>query len=231
MGKQTTKTKQSAWAPLIINFVIPIFILLKFSDESSLGPVGSLALALSLPIGYELFNLSRRHKPSLMSALAIGGILVTGAVTLLGLSEGWLALRRSIPYAAAGLVLLGSIIIKKPLIKLGLRQILDLDRLHQAAARQRQGQALERLLERTGYLFSGLLIALGIASYALTRWVISAAPSTALFNQEYARLRLLTLPIILLPLILVTTGLLYYLVSKLEQLTGLSTDELMKKKT
>ena len=216
---------------LFVTFVIPLVILLRFSKESQLGATNAMLLALAFPVACELYNVVLSHKkPSLLSLLSIGGILVTGLISLLGLSEGWLAIRRSVPYLFGALVILISVWIKHPIVQAALSQMLDMDLINDEAKKAKKTDLLKVLVDRTAYRLSGLLVLVTIASYIMTRIVISAPTQSEAFNQEYAKLRLLSLPIISLPLLIGVVVIVMNLLSKLEKLTGIEGEALLKKK-
>lgn len=223
-------TKPSMVVQLLVSFVIPLIILTRFSADSMLGPTKSFLLALLFPVVYELYNVRRLKKLSMLSVWAIVGVLLTGAVSLLGLSEGWLALRRGVPYLATGIVIAGSIVIKRPILNALLPQILDMDKITEAAQKKHKFEELQKKLNIAGYMLGIMLILIAVASYILTRVVIVSAAGSAGFNQEYAKLRLLSLPYNTLPLIVGVTIVITYLTQAIEKLTGLELDQLTKKK-
>ena len=231
MANQTARDhKPSPLLQFIVNFAIPIFILTRFSSESQLGPIKSMLLALAFPVAFEIYNIHKRKKLSMLSIVAICGIVVTGAISLLGLSEGWLAIRRSVPYLAVALAVIVSILIKRPLLNLLLKHVIDMERVDAAARKNQTLHTLNQHINRTGYIVSTLFFITSIASYALTRIVITNNAGTSKFNEEYARLRLLSIPLITLPLLIGFVATIMYLLAKAENLTGLQTEELLKKK-
>lgn len=230
LASKNNTAEPSALLQFIVSFVIPIIILTRFSAESSLGPTKGLLLALAFPVAFELYNVQKRKKLSMFSLLAIGGIIVTGAISLLGLSEGWLAIRRAVPYFAMGVAILVSIWIKHPILNAVLPKMFDMDEVTSRAQKKHTLPELSRSINRTGYLLSGLFIIIAIASYVLTRMVIMSETGTSSFNAEYARLRILSLPIITLPLLVGFTCALLYLTKAIEKLTSLDIDNILKKK-
>ncbi len=131
----------------IVSFVLPTILLLRFSvGNDQLGPAMAMVIALLFPVAYELYSLARRHKTSALSLIAIGGIVLTGTVTLLGLSENWLALRRSAIYFVAAFVLVGSILAKRPLIDMALKYLLDMERVRVQAAKRDTSVQLKNIL-------------------------------------------------------------------------------------
>jgi hypothetical protein len=67
-------------------------------------------------------------------------------------------------------------------------------------------------------------------SYLLTLLIVTSPTGSSAFNAEYAQLRLLSLPYVTLPFIVGVVGLFVYLLGRFEKLTGLSSEELVKKK-
>lgn len=224
------KNPSSTGVQFIVSFVLPTIVLLGFSSEDRLGPVMAMFVALLFPVAYELYSLARRRKTSMLSLIAIGGIVLTGAVTLLGLSENWLALRRSAIYFVAALVLAASVVIKKPLIDMALVHMLDIARVRAAAAERNTTEQLQRRITTTTYALIIFLTLLGISSYILTLLVITAPPETAQFNSEYVRLRVLSLPYTTLPLFVGLIGIMMYLLGSIEKLTGLALEDIIHKK-
>lgn len=215
---------------LVINLALPLIILTRYSDESELGPTKALLLALAFPVAYELYSIKRRRKVSMLSILAIGGILVTGAISLLGLSEGWLAIRRSVPYVAIALAILVSILIKRSLVGAVLRQIIDMDEVKKRVTKDGRQAELDQSLKTTGYLLVAVFMAIAIIAYVLTRVVIVSPTDTTGFNHEYARLRVLSLPFTMVPMFIGVVVVIAYVTSRLEKLTGIELEKLLKKK-
>ena len=214
----------------IVSFVLPTILLLRFSGNDQLGPAMAMVIALLFPVAYELYSLARRHKTSALSLIAIGGIVLTGAVTLLGLSENWLALRRSAIYFVAAFVLVGSILAKRPLIDMALKYMLDMERVRVQAAKRDTSVQLQKHIDISTYALIIFLFVIGVSSYILTLIVITAAPETAQFNSEYVRLRVISLPATTLPLFVGLIAIMMYLLASIEKLTGLSAEELIRKK-
>ena len=212
----------------LFNFVIPIVILTKYSGASSLGPVTALLTALTFPVVFELHSIYVRHKLSVVSIFSIGGIIVTGAISLLGLSEGWLALRRSLPYFVVSLALLIAIAFQYPLIDKILGQLLLLDKAKAAALKRKNDKAMEAAIKNTGISIVILFLLIGISSYILTRIIINAPAKTEAFNKQYAELRILALACTTLPIFVGLTAIFVKLVLKIEKLTSLKTTSFMK---
>lgn len=215
---------------LAIGFVIPTIILLFYSDESKLGPLWSMALALAFPVVLELFSFVTGRKASLLSLFAIVGILLIGVISLLGLNEQWLGVRRAAIYVAGAFVVAFIMRYKPEWVDRTLETVLDMPAIRTAAHKQSSMKAVDRVLAHRLWLFAGLLLVVGVWSYILTLIVMTAPTGSSAFNAEYAQLRLLSLPLVSLPFLIGLVAILVSAMGRLEKLTGLESDRLLKKK-
>lgn len=213
-----------------VGFLLPTVVLMSLSDESKLGPFLAMGVALALPIGLEVYAFMTGRKASLLSFFAVFGILSIGAISLLGLSEQWLGVRRAGIYIVAALGLLVVIRFRRDLLKKGLERLLDMPAIEAAAKTKAVEASLVSLTATAAYALAFLLLAIGVWSYLLTLIVITAPTGSSDFNAEYAQLRIVSLPYVTLPLFIGMTGLLLWLLNRMEKLTGLGFEQLIKKK-
>ncbi len=217
------------YTQLVFGFVIPTVVLLYFSDDSRLGPLWGMVVALAFPLALELYSLSTRRKVSYLSIAAIVGILLIGAISVLGLNEQWLAVRRAAIYIVGAVAIAGLLRFRYDLIEKGLATMLDMDAIRNAIQKDADAK-YRRLVTWTVSGYALLLLILGVWTYVLTIVFISAPTNSSEFNAQYAELRLLSLAVVSVPLLIGATGLLMNLLIKLERMTGLSLEQLMKKK-
>ncbi len=214
----------------VVGFIAPTIILLYFSTPAQLGPIGAMLLALAFPVGLEVYGLLRKRKPSFVSVAAIIGILLIGLISVLGLSKDWLAIRRSALYALGAIVLCALVRFKPLLIEKGLDRILEMEGVR-SASRQHQTEAkLMRYTIRACYALVIVLTVVAIASYFLTIMFITAPTGSSEFNAQYAALRIWSIFAVTVPFIVALTGILVYLVGKIEKLTGISAENLIRKR-
>ena len=221
---QNSASLQYLGMQLLANFVLPIFVLTKLS--TTLGPIKALLLALAFPFVFEAYNIVKKRKISLVSVIAIAGLLITGALGMLEVSNFWLAVRRSVVYLFIAVLIIGSEIIKKPLLETFLNQVLDTAKIQKAAQANRTVKQVKLLYRRVSIAGAAVFIAIAAISFTLTRIIVTTVPPSTLYNEETAKLRLYSIPFITIPLILVVVILLVYLFSRLEKLTGLEVDQM-----
>ena len=215
---------------LIISFVFPTIVLMGLSDTSRLGPIPAMCVALAFPVGFEIYRLLQRKRPSVISILAIVGILFVGAVAVLKLSEEWLAVRRAVPYAAAAIAVFVIVRWKPALIEKGLDRLLAMDTVRNAKLSTDAEVQLMRVTRRAGYALAIVCAVIAVAIYMLTILFMSAQAGTSEFNAQYAELRIITIGAITVPFVILITIILVVLVNSIEKITGISAEDLLKKK-
>ena len=88
------KHKENFLISLALNIFVPVIILIRFSGEDMLGPTLGLIVALLFPIGYGIYDFTRRKKFNFISALGIANVLLTGGIGLLRLDPEFIASRK-----------------------------------------------------------------------------------------------------------------------------------------
>jgi len=215
---------------LIVGFVVPTIILMTLSDESRLGPLVAMVLALLPPVLLEVYSFFTGRKASILSLFAIIGVLLIGAISLFGLSEEWLGVRRAGIYVIGAIIIAAILLFKRSWIDKGLGKLIDMPAVRKAARKNNTEIQISQHVSKVGYLFAIFLVAIAVWSYILTLIVINAPTGSSEFNAQYAELRLLGIPFVSGPLLLGTAALLVYLVSGFEKFTGIDTETLLKKK-
>lgn len=228
-SRHSPSPARSSLIQFVVSFGIPTIVLLFFSGSSRLGPLGAMLFALAFPIGLELYSLVRKRKPSVVSLVSITGIVLIGLISLLGLSEEWLAVRRSALYAVGAIGLLLVITFKPQWIEKGMDRILEMEGVRRASRRNKTEAQLLRSTRMAGYALVVVLAVVAIASYILTIVFISAPTGSSEFNTQYAELRILSLLVITVPFMIAVTSILVYVVGKFEKLSGISAENLIKK--
>lgn len=227
MGKKQPTLKQTL-LQLTANFVLPLFVLTRMNQQ--LGATKALLLALAFPVVYELYNIMKNKKVSMVSLIAIGGIIVTGGLSLLHLGPTWLAVRRAVPYLFISFIILGAELLGKSLIKPVMAQVFDEDKLAKAVKAAGSSDQYASFLKKLSYLVSGMFLVVSVLSYAVTKAVVTSSADLAAFNQEYAKLRVLSIPYITLPMLMCVVLIVWYAISQVEKITKTDSEALMHTK-
>ncbi|MDQ2778666.1 MAG: MFS transporter [Pseudomonadota bacterium] len=230
MNTTVTKKKPNALLEIAVTILVPALILMKLSGEHQLGTVRALLLALAFPLGWGLWDGWTRRKLNWLAVLGVVSTLLTGGIGLLALDPFWLAVKEAAVPGLIGLVILGSVWTRTPLIRMLVfnATLFNVDRVHQALDERKNTSRFEQQLRTGTVLLAATFFFSAVANYILARWVVNSPAGTEAFNQELGRLTLLSYPIIAIPSMLMMMGLMFWLARGAKHLTGLDLGEMLQ---
>lgn len=229
----TRPARADAGNPLIevlVSIVAPALILMQLSSDRWLGVVPALLLALSLPLGWALVEATKRRRFSVIAALGVVSTLLTGGIGLLELDPRWIAVKEAAVPALIGLAVLVSARTRWPLIRMLVynRQVLDVDAVDARLAERGNTQAFEARLRSATLLLAGSFAFSAVMNFVLARWIVTSPAGTEAFNAELGRMNLLSWPMIAIPSMLLTMGVLFYLAKGIHRMTGLKLEDCLR---
>lgn len=215
-----------------VTLLIPALILMQFSEPEQLGAAGALVLALAFPIAWGLRELATRRKFSLFAALGVVSLLLTGGIGLLELDARWLAVKEAAVPAVLGLIVAGSALTRRPLVRVLLYTplLLDTEKIDGALAARGNLNVFEARLRSATWMLAGSFAFSSGMNYVLATWIVTSPAGSAAFNEELGRLTLLSYPMIALPATLMMMGVLYYLAIGVKRLAGMNLTEALHAK-
>lgn len=220
--------RENLWINLLCNAVFPAIVLTTLSKEHRLGPMWALVLAISLPLGYGIYDLVTRRKWNVFSILGVVSTALTGGLGLLKLSGIWFAVKE----AAVPLVLGAAIPLtsrtRQPLVRVLVcnEQVLNMPKVDAALDATGSRRAFEGLLRRVSWIIAASFGLSALLNFALALWILRSPSGTPEFSAELGRLTVLSYPVITLPTMAVMIYGMWKLITGLEKLTGLNGDEL-----
>ncbi|MCC5796144.1 MAG: MFS transporter [Methylophaga sp.] len=218
---------------LLLSIVLPSIILMKFSGDQHLGAAGGLVVALTFPLGWGLYGLVKYRKFNFIALLGVVSILLTGGIGLLELDTKWLAIKEAAIPAIIGLVVLITSFTPYPLVRTLLFNpaVLDVEKIQQKLDEANSSQVFEARLMRANFLVAGSFAFSAMMNYILATWIVTSPAGTNEFNEQLGQLTLYSYPMIALPSMIMTLGILYYLWRSIHDLTGLGLEEVMAVKS
>ena len=111
------KKKESPLVSLLVSIVIPAIILSKFSTEEYLGILPGFLVALSLPIGYAIYNLVVRKETGFIAILGFVSIFLTGIIGVFEFPTEWLAIKEAAVPLLIGIAVIVSLKTPYPLVR------------------------------------------------------------------------------------------------------------------
>ena len=223
---------------LACNIVAPTVVLMGFSSERWLGPIPGLVVALSFPVGYGLQDFIRRRKANFISIIGFASVLLSGGLGVLKVSGMGFAVKEAVVPTIIGAMVLISMRTKRPLVRelLYNDQVIDVPKVDAALEARGNRAAFEQLLVRSSYLLAASFLLSAMLGFCLARYLLRGTPGTPEFNGQLGRMHLLSWPVIVLPMMVVSMYALWKLLQGIEALTGLDFDAIFhqppeKKKT
>lgn len=223
------KHKPRPLIDLLISIVLPSIILMKLSGDADLGATRALIFALSLPIGWGLFELIKYKKFNFVALLGLVSVLLTGGISLLKLDTQWLAVKEAAIPALIGIAVLVSTKTRYPLIKSLIYNpnILAVDKIKQRLDESdNEWEFNLRLLNATYFLSSTFFFSAAM-NFVLAKWIVTSPTGSVAFNEELGHLTLLSYPVIAIPSMVMMMAIFYYLWRSIKGLTGLTLEEIM----
>ena len=223
------KKQENGFLNLLISGIIPIVILMKFSDETALGPIYGLLVALAFPLVYGLYEFILQKKYNFVSIIGFISVLLTGGIALLKLETEWIAVKEAaIPLVIGiGLFIFERTNKLKP-IRLILEKIIDFEKVAVAARHQHKEKKIEKAYSVTVMMITGAFFVSAALNYILAKILIKSPSGTSAFNEELGKMTGLSFLVISLPVTLLFVGAVYYFFAQVKKATKRDVKEFLK---
>lgn len=223
--------KENPFYNIIFNIALPVSILTKLSKENYLGPTYALLLALSLPIGYGIYEFIKTKKINTMSIIGLVSVFLTGVLALLKLPTEWVAIKEAAIPLIIGLVVLISNFTKKPIINTMFLDsgMLDKEKLHTELDANNNKEIFYSKMKTISYLMVLTFIVSAILNYFLAKHIVVSPAGSEAYISEIGEMQGWSFPVIVAPSMLMMAGILWYLFKAIKNLSGLGMEEVMVK--
>lgn len=232
--QQTSKSqpaakKESFFANLLMNIVIPTLILTKLSNDEYLGPTWGLIIALAFPICYGLRDFAINKKLNIFSALGVISVLLTGGLSLLKLPPEYFAIKEAAIPGLLGIITLISIKTRYPIVKVFIYndKVLKIDKVNAALAQYNTQKQFDRTLINASMLIAGSFFLSSVLNYVLAKLILVSPGGTAEFNAELGEMTAWSYLVIALPMMIIMMGTLFYVFRSIRLLTHLTLEEVI----
>jgi hypothetical protein len=221
--------KNNPLLEIIINIVIPSFILIKLS--SKIGQANSFVLALLFPFVYSIYNFIKEKKFNLFSVIGFINVLLTGSLGFLKLEGFWFAVKEALIPFIIGVAVLISIKFN-PIIKILIynENIVNLEKINSELEKRKNFDKFDKLLINTNYIFASSFFLSSILNFTLALIILKSPPGTTEFNQELGKMNALSFPVIVLPSMIIIIFTFWKLINGIIKLTDLKLEEILKNK-
>ncbi len=226
--------KENPFVSLIFNVVAPVLILEKLSAKFT--PTIALIVALSLPVGYGIYDYVKTRNKNWMSIFGIVNILFTGGFALMKLEGIWFAVKEAAFPLVIGIGVLISAFLSKPLITMFIEstQIFNMNIIKERLDLKNTGASYKKLLKNATILFAISFFISSALNYFLAINIFTDLdPSLTdiqkeqILNEQVADMTWKGYVVIALPMMFFMLFVMWYFISGLKKLTGLNMEQFM----
>lgn len=222
---------------LLFNIVVPVLVLNRLSAR--LGALPALVLALSSPLIYGGWDLWKKRKVNYLSILGLLNVGVTGGFAVMNLDGPWFWVKEAAFPLLIGIFVFASRWTPRPFIQTLLLnpQIFNLELINQKVKEHNKEEKLQHLIQSSTLLLSGSFLVSAILNFVLARRIflaidlnIQGEQRSLLLNEQIAEMTKLSFGVIFVPSLIILGGIVFYLLKKLKEATGLTLEELLPTK-
>ena len=228
-GGSKPEKKENSLLSLLLNVVLPGLILNYLSNPDRLGPLNALFVAISLPIGYAIYDAYVRRKLNFFSVVGFISVLLTGILAF-PKDPFWFALKEAvIPIVFASAIMV-SHKWGKPLIRLFLwnPDILDTERVEAKLAKDGHTANFNKLLFQSSLLLSTGLLFSAVANFFISMYLLDGTDGGSEERMKaVGKQTWITYLVIGVPLMGIMLLALWRLFKGIEKLTGLTMEDLL----
>ena len=179
---------------------------------------------------YGIYDFIDRKQVNFISLLGVVSTLLTGIIAIVQLPPHWIAVKEAAIPAIIGVVVLGSLRTKYPLVRKLLynENIINIDLVDEKLQERKNHDLFEKLLVKSSYLLSASFFLSAVLNYGLAKYILKSEPGTVAFNEELGQMYSLSYPVIVLPSFVVMIYALWQLQAGIKDLTGLKLEDIFK---
>ena len=228
--------QQNSFSHILFSILIPVLILNK-GHKYGLDAKIAVIVALSFPLFFTAKSLVQNKKVDFISLLGLVNVLISGILTLLTLGGIWFAFKEAaFPLLIGGFVLASSYT-KNPFFQsLFLNpNTFDIQKVEEKLDTDKKKSEFFTLMKHLTRWLSLSFLLSATLNFVLAIYIFTPLPETfsdgqkqELLNEQLSQMTLYSLGVILVPSMIFLGTLLFYSFRKINLLTGLTTDELLK---
>lgn len=230
MPQAPSKEQPHPLTDLLLTVILPSVVLESMSKPERLGPAWALVVALIMPIGFGIYCFVKKRGLNFFSILGFVAVVVTGGLGLLNLSSGWFAAKEAAFPVFLGLAFPLSFYWKKPLVNELLLnpQVINHTALNAALDSGEKQSAFQALLRRASWALAGTMFLSAIANaWMILLFLEGKTPGTEEYIKAIGRQNWVGFLVIGLPMMATLMLLLFWMLGRIQKLTGLDRADLM----
>ncbi len=229
--------KNDSFSNILFNILIPVLILNK-GHKFGLEPKYAVILALAFPVYFSVKSLFESKKINYIAILGLLNVLVSGTLTLLALGGIWFALKEAAFPLLIGIFVFISSWTAKPFFKTLFMNpaTFDIAKIESKLETEDKKMQFQKLMKFTTQLLSVSFLMSSVLNFVLSLRIftpldeaLTGPEKQQLLNEQLGQMTLYSLGVILVPSVIFLGGIMYFAFRRINQLTGLTTEELILK--
>ncbi|MEQ1504242.1 MAG: VC0807 family protein [Myxococcota bacterium] len=217
---------RAAWIELGCTVVAPTVVLLF--GGAWLGPKLAVAVAVAFPLGFAAMAIARDGRPTALAALSLASVVITGGIGLLDVDPRWFAVKEAAIPVAIGALMVATASTPWSAIGVVLDRVLDPERMQSAFDRAGGRAGYDAVTHRATIELGAVTIASGAASFAMARWMVTAASGTDLFSTQLGSYTGWSFVAVTLPVLGLSVWVLRRALERLEYALGVPVEDLIR---
>jgi len=233
--------KENPLISIILNIVIPVFILKKgnniLTDVDFIFSINEqivvLLVALSFPMIYFFIDLSLKKQANFISILGFVNVLLTGGIGVFGgmygLSRIWFILKEGLMPLIIGLVFLFTIKKGNPLMRTFIynEAIFNTGVINNKLNEINKLSDFNKVLEKSSYLIVLAFFFSSIIQFVLASIIVTVDPGHIDFNDQVGTMTWVSYFVVMIPSLLMFGISIYRMVMGIKELTGFKTEDFL----
>jgi intracellular septation protein A len=225
------------FANIFFSVIIPVLILNK-GTKYGLTPVLALVVALAFPLIFGLYSLIKEKKMNYIALLGLLNVLSSGVLTVLALGGIWFAIKEAVFPLLIGIFVYVSSFSDKPFFQSMFLNptAFDVAKLWESLnTSEKKSQFLQTMKKATQGLSLSFLLS-AILNFCLAFVIFKPLPEELtelekqdLLNVQLSQMTMYSFVVIMIPILIVVSLVLYLTFKKTTQITGLTLEDLMVK--
>lgn len=229
---------ENPFANILFNILIPVVILNK-GHKWGLEPKIAVIIALSFPLFFTVKSLIQTRKVGFVPVLGLLNVLVSGTLTLLALGGIWFAIKEAAFPLLIGIFVFASAFTNSPFFESLFMNpaTFDVDKLDSRLETQEKENKFHQLMKKATIYLSFSFLMSAILNFLLSLVIfkplnptLSDLEKQQILNEQLSQMTLYSLGVILVPSMIFLGGILYFTFKKVNHLTGLTMEDLLKTK-
>lgn len=234
LDNKKTQNQENGLLNILVNIIIPVLILNKLG--SKIGSLPALMLALSFPLFYGLYDIIKFKKFNFISLLGLLNISITGSLALLNLGGIWFSIKEAAFPALIGIAIFLSAFTRKSFIEtLFLNpQMINLELVQEKLKMLNTQLLFQKHLKICTFLFSLSFVFSAIGNFMIAVRIfipideaLTAEARNLILNEQIAEMTAKGAAILILPSMIFSGLVLWYLIVGIKKFTQLHIDQIL----